>query len=64
MGEDKPKRTVPFLIWITQKTEMDKRLERLREYLLTTEQLTPEVNKEYAELMSKLTKPKDTDEVQ
>ena len=63
MGEGKPKRTVPFLIWITQKTEMDRRLERLREYLLTKEQLTPEVDKEYSDLMRKLMKPKDTDEV-
>jgi len=37
------------------KTEMDRRLERVREYLLTQEQLTPIAKVEYDKLIRRLT---------
>lgn len=48
----KPKHTP--LIARVQKTEMDRRLEQVREYLLTQEQLTPTARLEYDALMMRI----------
>jgi len=52
-----PKKPTP-LIDSVQKTEMDRRLERLREFLLTQEQLTPLARLEYDALMRRMTEKK------
>ena len=49
---DKPKK--PSLIDQSIKTEMDRRLARLREYLMTQEELTPLARFEYTVLMTTL----------
>lgn len=51
---DKPKPKKPSLIDKTLKTEMDRRLARVREYLITVEQATPAARFEYAVLLKKL----------
>lgn len=52
---DKPK---PDLIKQAMKTEMDRRLDLMREYLLMQEKMTPLATLEYNVLMAKLTKEK------
>ena len=52
---DKPK---PDLIKKAMKTEMDRRLDLMREYLLMQEKMTPLAALEYNVLMAKLTKEK------
>jgi len=49
----------PSLIDKTLKTEMDRRMARVREYLITVEELTPLAKFEYAVLLAKLTKKTD-----
>ena len=49
---DKPKK--PSLIDKSLKTEMDRRLARVREYLITVEQATPAARFEYTLLIAKL----------
>lgn len=53
----KKRKPTPLIDWV-QKTEMDRRLERVREYLLTQEQLTPSVRLEYDALMRRMTEKK------
>lgn len=49
---DKPKK--PDLIDKSIKTEMDRRMARVREYLMTIEDLTPLADFEYRLLMQKM----------
>lgn len=49
---DKPKK--PDLINKAIKTEMDRRMARIREYLMTIEDLTPLAEFEYRQLISKM----------
>lgn len=53
---NKPKK--PSLIDQSIKTEMDRRMARVREYLMTIEDLTPLARFEYAVLLAKLTEKK------
>ena len=53
---DKPKK--PEVINKAVKTEMDRRLERVREYLMTIEDLTPLADFEYRMLINKMTEKK------
>ena len=55
---NKPPPKKPSLIDRTMKTELDRRIERLREYLIHQEELTPLARFEYAVLMAKMTKEK------
>lgn len=55
---DEPKKPKRDIIKKSMQTEMDRRLERLREYLISQEELTPLARFEYAVLMAKLTKEK------
>ena len=55
---NKPPPKKPSLIDRTMKTELDRRIERLREYLIHQEELTPLARIEYAVLMAKMTKEK------
>lgn len=52
---DKPPKK-PSLIDASIKTEMDRRMARVREYLMTIEDLTPLAKFEYTVLLAKLTK--------
>lgn len=52
---DKPK---PDLIKQAMKTEMDRRLDLMREYLLMQEKMTPLAQFDYTVLMAKLMKGK------
>ena len=54
---DKPPKK-PNLIDASIKTEMDRRMALLREYLMTIEDLTPLARFEYAVLLAKLMKDK------
>lgn len=51
----------PSLINRSLKTEMDRRMDRLREYLMTMEDLTPLAKFEYDELMKKITEKKPSE---
>lgn len=53
----KKRKPTPLIDWV-QKTEMDRRLERVREYLLTQEQLTPLARLEFDALMRRVTEKK------
>jgi hypothetical protein len=53
---DKPKK--PEVINQAMKTEMDRRMEQLREYLMTIEDLTPLAEFEYAVLLAKMKEKK------
>lgn len=53
MATPKKRKPTPLINWV-QKTEMDRRLERVREYLLTQEQLTPMARLEYDALMRRM----------
>ena len=53
---DKPKK--PEVINNAIKTEMDRRMEKLREYLLNIEDLTPLAKFEYAVLLAKMKEKK------
>lgn len=53
---DKPKK--PDLIDQSIKTEMDRRMARVREYLITIEDLTPLADFEYRVLLSKIMEKK------
>lgn len=55
---DKPKPKKPSLVDASIKTEMDRRMARVREYLMTIEDLTPLAKFEYAVLLKKLTEKK------
>lgn len=55
---DKPPKK-PSLIDKALKTEMDRRMAKVREYLMTVEELTPLAKFEYTVLLAKLTKKKD-----
>lgn len=48
----------PRLINKVLKTEMDRRMDRLREYLMTIEDLTPLAKFEYDQLIKKMTEKK------
>lgn len=50
---DKPPKK-PSLIDKSLKTEMDRRMARVREYLMTIEQLTPLAKFEYEQLLRKM----------
>lgn len=52
----------PSLIDKTLKTEMDRRMARVREYLMTIEELTPLARFEYTVLLAKLMKGKSDGE--
>jgi hypothetical protein len=54
---DEPKKPKPDIKKLMQ-TEMDRRLEGVREYLISQEELTPLARFEYAVLMAKLMKEK------
>ena len=54
---DKPPKK-PSLIDKSIKTEMDRRMARVREYLMTIEDLTPLAKFEYTVLLAKLMKDK------
>lgn len=54
---NEPKKPKPDIKKLMQ-TEMDRRLERVREYLIMQEELTPLAQFEYNVLISKLTKEK------
>ena len=54
---DKPKK--PNLIDASIKTEMDRRMKLLREYLMTVEDLTPLADFEYRQLIKKMTEKTD-----
>lgn len=54
---DKPPKK-PSLIDASIKTEMDRRMARVREYLMTIEDLTPLARFEYTVLLAKLMKDK------
>jgi hypothetical protein len=53
---DKPKK--PEVIKKAMQTEMDRRLERVREYLMTIEDLTPLADFEYRVLINKMMEKK------
>ena len=53
---DKPKK--PALIDKAIKTEMDRRMARVREYLMTIEDLTPLAQFEYAVVLAKMKEKK------
>ena len=53
----KKRKPTKLIDWV-QKTEMDRRLERVREYLLTQEQLTPFARLEYDALIRRMTEKK------
>lgn len=55
---NKPSPKKPSLIEQCMKTELDRRIERVREYLIHQEELTPIARFEYAVLMSKMAKEK------
>jgi len=55
---DKPPKK-PSLIDKTLKTEMDRRMARVREYLMTIEVLTPIADFEYRQLIKKMTEKPD-----
>ena len=52
----------PSLIDRSLKTEMDRRMARVREYLMTIEDLTPLAKFEYTVLLAKLMKDKPNDD--
>lgn len=49
----------PSLIEKSLKTEMDRRMDMVREYLMTIEDLTPLVDFEYKQLLKKMTEKPD-----
>jgi len=51
---DEPKKPKRNIIKKLMQTEMDRRLERVREYLIMQEELTPLAKFEYTVLMAKL----------
>jgi hypothetical protein len=56
--DEPPKK--PSLIDKSLKTEMDRRMAKVREYLMTIEELTPLADLEYRQLIKKMTeKPND-----
>ena len=55
---DKPPKK-PSLIDKSLKTEMDRRMARVREYLMTIEDLTPLADFEYRTLIKKMTEKPD-----
>jgi len=55
MSANNPPPKKPSLIDKSLKTEMDRRMARVREYLITIEDLTPLAKFEYTVLIAKLT---------
>jgi hypothetical protein len=51
---DEPKKPKPNIIKKSMQTEMDRRLERVREFLIMQEELTPLASFEFHCLMTKL----------